>query len=96
MEPCAYDAVVFPHGAMFAAGVDGALEAMATAERLLRRDGVLVFKAEIAAGLSPHPKFFDAGLLGKDGLTAHLAAHTRLIADGGFDPRLSQATADRV
>jgi len=96
LEPCAYDAVVFPHGAMFAAGFDGALEAMATAERLLRRDGVLVFKAEIAAGLSPHPKFFDAGLLSKDGLTAHLAAHTGLIVDGGFDPRLSQATADRA
>jgi hypothetical protein len=78
------------------AGFSGALEAMATAERLLRRDGVLVFKAEIAAGLSPHPKFFDAGLLGKDGLTAHLAAHTGLIADGGFDARLSRATADRA
>lgn len=39
---------------------------------------------------------FDAGLVGKDGLTAHLAAHTGLIADGGFDPRLSRATADRA
>jgi len=62
----------------------------------LRRDGVLVFKAEIAAGLSPHPKFFDTGLLGKDGLTAQLAAHTGFVADGGFDPRLSLATADRA
>ena len=82
--------------AMFAAGFDGALEAMATAERLLRRDGVLVFKAEIAAGASPHPKFFDTGLLGKDGLTARLAAFTELVADGGFDPRLSRATVDRT
>jgi len=96
LEPRAYDAVVFPHGAMFAVGFDGALEAMATAERLLRRNGILVFKAEIAAGLSPHPKFFDAGLLGKDGLTAQLAAHTGLVADGGFDPRLSRATANRA
>ena len=96
LEPRAYHAVVFPHGAMFAAGFDGALEAMGTAERLLRRDGVLVFKAEIAAGASPHPKFFDPGLLGKDGLTARLAAFTELVADGGFDPRLSRATVDRT
>ena len=96
LEPRAYDAVVFPHGAMFAAGFDGALEAMATAERLLRRDGVLVFKAEIAAGASPHPNFFDTGLLGKGGLTARLAAFTELVADGGFDPRLSRATIDRT
>ena len=96
LEPRAYDAVVFPHGSMFAAGFDGALEAMATAERLLRRDGVLVFKAEIAAGASPHPKYFDTGLLGKDGLTARLTAFTELIADGGFDPRLSRATVDRT
>ncbi len=96
LEPRAYDAVVFPHGAMFAAGFDGALEAMATAERLLRRDGVLVFKAEIAAGAAPHPKFFDTGLLGKDGLTARLAAFTEFVADGGFDPRLSRATIDRT
>jgi hypothetical protein len=96
LEPRAYDAVVFPHGAMFAAGFDGALEAMATAERLLRRDGVQVFKAEIAAGASPHPNFFDTGLLGRDGLTARLTAFTELVADGGFDPRLSRATVDRT
>ncbi len=95
LEPRAYDAVVFPHGAMFAAGFDGALEAMATAEHLLRRDGVLVFKAEIAAGAS-HPNFFDTGLLGKGGLTARLTAFTELVADGGFDPRLSRATIDRT
>jgi hypothetical protein len=62
----------------------------------LRRDGILVFKAEIAAGASPHSNFFDAGLLGKDGLTARLAAFTELVADGGFDPRLSRATVDRT
>jgi hypothetical protein len=96
LEPRAYDVVMFPHGAMFAAGFDSALDSMASAERLLRRDGGLVFKAEIAAGAVPHPKFFDAGLRGKNGLTARLAAHTGLIVDGGFDPRLSRATADRA
>ena len=41
-------------------------------------------------------RFFDAGLLGKDGLTARLAAFTEFVADGGFDLRLSRATVDRT
>jgi hypothetical protein len=96
LEPRAYDAVVFPHGAMFAAGFDSALGSMAYAERLLRRDGGLVFKAEIAAGAVPYPKFFDAGLRGKNGLTARLTAFTERVTDGGFDPRLSRVTVDRT
>jgi hypothetical protein len=96
LEPRAYNVVVFPHGAMFAAGFDSALDSMASAERLLRRDGGLVFKAEIAAGAVPHPKFFDAGLHGKNGLTARLTAFTERITDGGFDPRLSRSTVDRT
>lgn len=96
LEQGAYDAVVFPHGSMFVDGLDGALASMEAAERLLRRDGVLVFKAEIAAGAAPHPNFFDTGLVGEEGLPAQLAAYTGFVADGGFDPRLSRATVDRT
>ncbi len=96
LEEAAYDAVVFPHGALFAAGFSGALRSMEMARRLLCPDGVLAFKAEIAAGPGPHPDFFDVGLVGDDGLAARLAALTGLVADGGFDPRLSRATIDRV
>lgn len=78
---------------MFAAGFDGALEAMATAERLLRQDGVLVFKAEIAAGASPHPNFLDAGLLGKDGLTAQGCREPRST---GYGRKMDRARAQQI
>ena len=96
LDQATYDAVLFPHGALFAAGFNGALRSLELARRLLRPDGVLAFKAEIAAGAGPHPDFFDLGLVGEDGLAARLAASTGLVADGGFDPLLSRATIDRI
>ncbi len=96
LDQATYDAVLFPHGALFAAGFNGALRSLELASRLLRPDGVLAFKAEIVAGAGPHPDFFDLGLVGEDGLAAGLAAATGLVADGGFDPLLSRATIDRI
>ena len=96
LDQATYDAVLFPHGALFAAGFNGALRSLELARRLLRPDGVLAFKAEIVAGAGPHPDFFDLGLVGEDGLAAGLTAATGLVADGGFDPLLSRATIDRI
>jgi hypothetical protein len=96
LQEAAYDVVLFPHGAMFRDGIEVAVAWMRAAEALLRPNGVLVFKSEIAAGQGTHPTFFDAGFLADDGLPFQLAMHTRLCVDGGFDRHLSRATVDRV
>jgi hypothetical protein len=91
-----YDAVICPHGSLFSAGAIGIGRLLARIERLTRRDGVVVFKAEIAAGAEPHPYFLDAGLVGADGLACRLEDMTAFAVDGGFDARLSQRTAVSV
>ena len=89
----AYDAVIFPHGALFSSGAIGIGRQLATIERLVPRDGAVVFKAEIAAGAEPHPYFLDAGLVGAGGLASRLEDTTAFAVEGGFDARLSQRTA---
>jgi hypothetical protein len=91
-----YDAVLFPHGSLFVHGSLGAIDLIEAAARLLKPDGVLVFKAEIAAGDDPHPSFFDASMVAEDGLAGQLSSATELVAEGGFDRRLSRATLDKL
>jgi hypothetical protein len=92
----AYDAVLFPHGSMFIGGVDGAFAWLRAAEGLLRPNGVLAFKSEIAAGLADHPNFFDGGFVADDGFASELEAWTPFEVEGGFDRVVSRATLDRV
>jgi hypothetical protein len=96
LDAAAYDAVVFPHGAMFSAGFETVLSWMRAAERLLRPGGVLAFKAETVGHASPHPRFFDSGLVRADGLAAKLRELTCFSVHGGFDPHVSKRTIDRV
>jgi hypothetical protein len=96
LQTASYDAVLFPHGSLFGEAAIGALALLAEAERVVKPGGIVAFKAEVAAGLAPHPSFFDASLVSDDGLPLLLDKHTGLIVEGGFDARLSRATASRV
>lgn len=96
LDRAAYDAVIFPHGAMFRDGLAAAVAWMRAAEPLLRTNGVLAFKADIAAGPRPHPRYFDIRAAAEDGLAAQIAKYTGFAVAGGFDPYLSRATIDRV
>jgi hypothetical protein len=95
LEREAYDAVVFPHGAMFGGGLEVALAWIRAAEAVLRPNGILAFKAEIAAGSRPHADYFDVRAVGDQGLAARLTASTGFSVEG-FDPYLSRATVDKV
>ncbi len=96
LDEDAYDAVICPHGSLFSSGTIGIGRLLARIERLTRRDGAVVFKAEIAAGAEPHPYFLDAGLVGAGGLASRLDETTGFAVDGGFDARLSRRTAVNV
>ena len=93
LDEDAYDAVICPHGSLFSSGAIGIGRLLARIERLVPRDGVVAFKAEIAAGTEPHPYFLDAGLVGEGGLASRLEEATGFAVEGGFDARLSQRTA---
>ena len=95
LDAGAYDAVVFPHGALFCGGVAGVARVLEMAERTLKLGGVQVFKAEILAGNEPDVHHLDASLIGENGLAAQLEATTGLVPDGGFDARLTGATIGR-
>jgi len=96
LEHEAYDVVLFPHGSMFIDGRDRAVDLIEAAERLLKPDGILAFKAEVAADDSPHDEFFDAGFTAERGFAAQLALATGLVAEAGFDARVYRATVDKV
>src|SRR5205814_1211901 len=87
-----YDAVLFPHGAMFGSGLDASLAWMRAAERLLRPNGILAFKAEIAAAACPDADHFDIRAVGEPGLATALAASTAFAVEDGFDATLSRST----
>jgi hypothetical protein len=96
LDGLAYDAVVCPHGSLFLLGSIGIARLLAEVERVTASDGVVVFKAEIAARAEPHLDFLDAGLAGDGGLVAQVEAATAFVVEGGFDPHLSLRTASRL
>jgi hypothetical protein len=92
----AYDVVVCPHGSLFLRGSAGIARLLAASEQVTASDGVVVFKAEVAAGVESHLDFLDAGLAGDGGLVAQLEAATAFVVEGGFDAHLSQRTASSL
>jgi hypothetical protein len=96
LETASYDVVLFPHGSLFYETAMGALALLAEAERVVKPGGIVGFKAEIATGTAPHPRFFDASLVAEEGFPSLLNEHTGLVVEGGFDARLSRATARSV
>jgi hypothetical protein len=92
----AYDAVVCPHGSLFTRGPIGIAGLLAGVERVIASDGVVVFKAEIATGVEPHPDFLDAGLVRDGDLVGQVVSATAFAIEGGFDPRLSSRTASSL
>jgi hypothetical protein len=94
IEQGEYDVVLFPHGSMFLEGSINATSLMAMAEGVLKSDGMLVFKAEIA-GRALHPHGLHIGQVRADGLARLIARATSLELEDGLDARLSRATFDR-
>lgn len=95
LEAGAYEAVVFLHDPMFGPWMTG-LAGLAAAEPLVKPGGLVVVRAEVAAGAAPHRDFLDAGLVEADGFAARLGRFTGLSAEGGFDARLSRETIDKL
>jgi hypothetical protein len=84
----AYDAVVFPHSALFFSGTVGIARLLAQAARALTPGGIVAFKAEILSDPGPDPGYLDVALLDRDALLERFASDIGLVAEGGFDPKL--------
>lgn len=94
LAAASYDAVLFPHGAMFFAGIAGIARLMQRAEQLLRPDGVLVFKADILVDGSSDGDHLDLDLIaGGNGLASRIEAETGFTVQAGPGERDLSAVA---